>query len=370
MPMSKKPVFMPGRAGCPSVLLAAVLAAMVGMTGPAAASGTVASAGSGSVAAAEKASRPVMAADAPGPGQAAVPPAGDARIRLLVAHPVVAGLARQLLAGSTRFELVPVVPARLPAGRIPALLAGRGQQALLAEAVRAEAVLSLRSVWPDDQLYPLARRANIRLIEIDVANPVEGDLPGISLLPSEDAGEGRGGAGDDGGKDAGGAGTKTGVLFSQPWQDPANLARMAALMADALARLEPAEAGRLQANRQAIAHRLQQAQAAATARLARADDVSVLLLSPRLQVLAAALQLEPLPWQPPARASGLAQALDEVLAGGQVRVVLAHARLDEALAARIEQAGARLVVLSENAADPVAALVEAMQAVSGALAGQ
>ena len=25
MPMSKKPVFMPGRAGCPSVLLAAVL---------------------------------------------------------------------------------------------------------------------------------------------------------------------------------------------------------------------------------------------------------------------------------------------------------------------------------------------------------
>lgn len=120
MPMSKKPVFMPGRAGCPSVLLAAVLAAMLGMTGPAAASAAAA--------AAEQTSRPVTAAEAPAPGQAAVQPAGNARIRLLVAHPVVAGLARQLLAGSTRFELVPVVPARLPAGRIPALLAGRGCQ--------------------------------------------------------------------------------------------------------------------------------------------------------------------------------------------------------------------------------------------------
>lgn len=274
-------------------------------------------------------------------------------LRVLVAHPVVRGLARQICEG-TSIQLHTVVPERLPASRQPSYLAGRGLDALLAAAADAQAVLGLRSVWPDDQLYPLARRANIRIVEIDAANPVEGDLPGISI-----------GGGTD---SIHGAGLQsTGVLTAQPWQHSANLARMATLIAEALARLAPGQAQRLHANAAVIHHRLQQAEADTHLALARADSVDVLLLSPRVQVLANALQLDVLPWQPPADDAGLVPSLTLALQTHRPRVVLSHSQPDAAVAQAITQAGAVLVVLAENAPDPVQALAQAMHAIATAM---
>lgn len=274
-------------------------------------------------------------------------------LRVLVAHPVVRGLARQICEG-TSIQPHAVVPERLPASRQPSYLAGRGLDALLATAADAQAVLGLRSAWPDDQLYPLARRANIRIVEIDVANPVEGDLPGISIVGGTDSGHGAVSQG-------------AGVLTAQPWQHSANLARMATLMAEALARLAPDQAQRLHANAAAIHHQLQQAEADTHRALARADSVDVLLLSPRVQVLAHALQLDVLPWQPPADDAGLVASLTLALQTHQPRVVLSHNQPDAAVAQAITQAGATLVVLAENAPDPVQALAQAMRAIATAM---
>ncbi|MDO5085994.1 MAG: zinc ABC transporter substrate-binding protein [Comamonadaceae bacterium] len=291
-------------------------------------------------------------ATAPSASPATAPAA--APLRVLAAHPVVHGLAQQLLQGSG-IELLRMAPARLPANRLPAYLAGRGQDELLAAAAQAQAALTLRSIWPDDQLYPLARRANIRIVEIDVAHPIEGDLPGVTLPAHQ---------GDQG--DAPGHAAAS-VLHNPPWQDSANLARMATLMADALARLAPEAAPRLQANLAAIQQRLQQAEAQASRTLAQASDVSVLLLSPRMQALATALQLEAVPWQAPEKDNTLPKALAQALAREKPRAVLAHAAPAEAVAQAIAASGAQLVVLSESAPDPVAALAEAMQAIAQAM---
>ncbi|RMX10261.1 metal ABC transporter substrate-binding protein [Vandammella animalimorsus] len=299
------------------------------------------------------------AASAPANASAAAPSASPAAapaaapLRVLAAHPVVHGLAQQLLQGSG-IELLRMAPARLPANRLPAYLAGRGQDDLMAAAAQAHAALTLRSIWPDDQLYPLARRANIRIVEIDVANPIEGELPGLTL-PAAALG------------DAASAPSASAVLRHPPWQDSANLARMATLMTDALARLAPQAAPRLQANLAAIQQRLQQAEAQASRALAQASDVSVLLLSPRMQALASALQLEAVPWQAPEKDDALPQALAQALAREKPRAVLAHAAPDDAVAQAIAASGAQLVVLSESAPDPVAALAGAMQAVAQAL---
>ncbi|WP_343293015.1 zinc ABC transporter substrate-binding protein [Vandammella animalimorsus] len=292
-------------------------------------------------------------ATAPSASPATTPATAPAAapLRVLAAHPVVHGLAQQLLQGSG-IELLRMAPARLPANRLPAYLAGRGQDELLAAAAQAQAALTLRSIWPDDQLYPLARRANIRIVEIDVAHPIEGDLPGVTLPAHQGDATGH---------------TAASVLHNPPWQDSANLARMATLMADALARLAPEAAPRLQANLAAIQQRLQQAEAQASRALAQASDVSVLLLSPRMQALATALQLEAVPWQAPEKDDALPKALAEALARGKPRAVLAHAAPDDAVAQAIAASGAQLVVLSESAPDPVAALAEAMQAVAQAL---
>ena len=47
-------------------------------------------------------------------------------------------------------------------------------------AQQADAVIGVRSIWRDDPLYPMARRSNIRIVEIDAARPVDGALPGIA----------------------------------------------------------------------------------------------------------------------------------------------------------------------------------------------
>ena len=164
-----------------------------------------------------------------------------------------------------------------------------------------------------------------------------------------------------------GAASDSGLLNNPPWQDSANLARMAALMVNALSRLAPEAAPRLQANLTQINQRLQQAVSQTSRTLAEAEQLSVLLLSPRMHVLANALQLEPVSWQIPENDAELPAALAQALAQGKPRVALTHTAPDEAAARLIEESGAKLVILSENADDPVTALINAMQAIREAM---
>ncbi len=100
--------------------------------------------------------------------------------QVLTTLPVTHSLASALLDG-TAVQLKRAAPANLPASRQPSYFSGRGGASLEKAAQQADAVIGVRSIWRDDPLYPMARRSNIRIVEIDAARPVDGALPGIAV---------------------------------------------------------------------------------------------------------------------------------------------------------------------------------------------
>lgn len=205
----------------------------------------------------------------PLPALAATPAAAQsAPVTVLASLPVTHALAERLLR-DTEVKLQQVAPANLPASRQASFFAGRGAGGLAKAAGQADAVIDLRSIWSDDPLYPLARRSNIRIVEIDAARPVDGALPGIALRPGSD-------------------------LHAYPWLNPTNLGRMADVLASDLERLAPGAAATIQANLATLKKQLLEATASNETRLAKADNLSVISLSERLGYLLAGLNLDPL----------------------------------------------------------------------------
>ncbi len=199
---------------------------------------------------------------------------------VLAAHPIVVSLAETLSEG-TGIEVVRAVPANLPYTRWASYFDRRGAAALRRDAERADAVLTLRSLWADDPLYPLARRANIRIVEIDAAQPVDGALPGIAMQAAA--------------RNASNPGTPP--IAAQPWLSPSNLGRMADIVAADLQRLAPEARQALAQNLAVFKQRLVALTAQAEATLASAPNVSVIVLSDRLDYLVSALNLDKVPFE-------------------------------------------------------------------------
>lgn len=269
--------------------------------------------------------------------QAATPAATSAATsatpaRLLVAHPVVASLTQAVVQGTGIAVLRPV-PETLPANRQLAFFGSRGAAGLAQAARQADAVIALRSIWPDDPLFPLARRQNIRLIEIDAARPLDASLPGIALREGADP------------------------AAALPWLDAVNLGRMADVIAADVSRLVPHARPRLQDNVAALRQRLLAVTAQSEARLARAANLSVFSLSDRLDYLVSGFNLDLVgtdsreddaAWTPEALAA-LAQRLRE----GAVAAALHHREPPPAVAQAVQEAGARLIVLQTEGRDPL-----------------
>ncbi|MBD0682659.1 metal ABC transporter substrate-binding protein [Pseudomonas sp. PSB11] len=257
-------------------------------------------------------------------------------LRVLASLPITCGLGEVLLKG-TDVSLERAAPANLPGSRQTAYFTGRGAAALAKMASGADAVIGLRSLWPDDPLYPISRRSNIRIIEVDAARPVDGALPGIAVQP----------------------GSKVDGLNSQPWLASNNMGRMADVMAADLVRLAPAAKPAIEANLATLKQRLLKLSADSEARLAAADNLSVMSLSDHLGYLIGGLNLELVgldarpdaEWTPEAL-----KVLGATLKDNDVAVVLHHRQPSDAVKAAITEAGSRLVVLSVDAADPVAEL--------------
>ncbi|MDG4017202.1 metal ABC transporter substrate-binding protein [Pseudomonas aeruginosa] len=274
----------------------------------------------------------------PLPALAATPAAAQsAQVTVLASLPVTHALAERLLR-DTEVKLQRVAPANLPASRQASFFAGQ-----------ADAVIDLRSIWSDDPLYPLARRSNIRIVEIDAARPVDGALPGIALRPGSD-------------------------LHAYPWLNPTNLGRMADVLASDLERLAPGAAATIQANLATLKKQLLEATASNETRLAKADNLSVISLSERLGYLLAGLNLDPLDVEIQADDGWTEtniQAFAEELKSEDIALVLHHRQPPKPLADAIAASGARLVVVDTEAADPVAGLESDMKAiVEGLLAGK
>jgi ABC-type Zn uptake system ZnuABC Zn-binding protein ZnuA len=257
-------------------------------------------------------------------------------LRVLASLPITYGLGEVLLKG-TDVNLERAAPANLPGSRQTAYFTGRGAPTLAKLATDADAVIGLRSLWADDPLYPISRRSNIRIVEVDAARPVDGALPGIAVQP----------------------GNKVDGLSSQPWFSSNNMGRMADVMAADLVRLAPEAKPKIEANLAALKQRLLKFSADSEARLASADNLSVMSLSDHFGYLIGGLNLELISLDARPDAEWTAEALKQLgvtLKDNDVAVVLHHRQPSEAVKAVIAEAGSRLVVLSVDAADPVAEL--------------
>lgn len=98
------------------------------------------------------------------------------------------------------------------------------REAFFALAKGADAVLTVGSAWPGDPLYRWARRADIRVVNIDATRPLDGYGAGVPLIEVE------------------------GKPSPYVWRGPANLARMAAIVADDLCRIAPVDAETVRRN--------------------------------------------------------------------------------------------------------------------------
>ncbi|MBD8621955.1 metal ABC transporter substrate-binding protein [Pseudomonas sp. CFBP 13727] len=266
-------------------------------------------------------------------------------VKVLASLPITYGLG-QLLLKDSGVQLHRAAAANLPGSRQNAYFTGRGAEALAGLAGAADAVIGLRSLWPDDSLYPLARRSNIRIVEIDAARPVDGVLPGIAVQPGVSG------------------------LNSQPWLSSNNMGRMADVMAADLVRLAPAAKPRIDANLAALKQQLLKLSADSEARLAKADNVSVVSLSDRFAYLAAGLNLDTVATQvlndeqwDTAQLENLSMTLKD----NDVALVIDHRQPPEAVKAVITAAGSKLLVLAEESDDPIADLQAHMSAVIQAL---
>ena len=264
-------------------------------------------------------------------------------VRILASLPITYGLGELLLKDSN-VTLERAAAANLPGSRQSAYFSGRGAPALHKLATNADAVIGLRSVWSDDPLYPMARRSNIRIVEVDAALPVDGSLPGIAVQP---------GVHSDG-------------LNSQPWLTSNNMGRMADVIAADLVRLAPDAKPKIEANLAGLKQRLLKLSADSEAQLAKADNLAVVSLSDRLDYLIGGLNLERVEvdhkgdetWTPESL-----QALTQTLKDNEVALVLDHRQPAAAVKAAIAEGGSELVVVTADGADPVAELQDTIDAI-------
>ena len=269
-------------------------------------------------------------------------------VRILASLPITYGLGELLLKDSN-VTLERAAAANLPGSRQSAYFSGRGAPALHKLATHADAVIGLRSLWSDDPLYPMARRSNIRIVEVDAARPVDGSLPGIAVQP---------GAHVDG-------------LNSQPWLTSNNMGRMADVIAADLVRLAPDAKPRIEANLASLKQRLLKLSADSEAQLAKADNLTVVSLSDRLDYLIGGLNLERVEvdhkgdeaWTPEAL-----QALSQTLKDQGVALVLDHREPSAEVKKAIAEGDSTLVVIVADGTDPVAELQGNIAAIIKALA--
>lgn len=265
----------------------------------------------------------------------------EADLRVLTSLPITYGLASALLKNTT-VQLERAAPASLPGSRQPSYFSGRGSARMAELAANTDAVIGLRSIWPQDPLYAQARRNNIRVVEVDAAYPVDGVLPGIALRSNGENG-----------------------LDSQPWLASSNLGRMADVIAADLVRLAPDEKATIGTNLAEIKQRLLKLTAGNQIRLAELDNLTVVALSDGFDYLISGLNLDQIILGDASSAE--ANQLGEQLKQNDVALVVSNKAPEAELEQTIAASGAHLLVLDEDSTDPIDDLERKTSALISAL---
>ncbi|WP_036546146.1 hypothetical protein [Nitrincola lacisaponensis] len=177
--------------------------------------------------------------------------------RVVSVMPVVHLIAQELLQ-DTGIDVVFLAPERLPINRISGWLRRVDSQSL----TEADVVITVESVWPSLELYPLMRTLSIRTIPIDLATELSPG--GARVLMRPDA-----------------------ALESEFfWLDLNNLTQMINVAARDLGRVWPEHATTIDQNRFALQRAIQQTQIRIDNQLAESGVTTLSLADERLMPLA------------------------------------------------------------------------------------
>lgn len=138
------------------------------------------------------------------------------RGKILVSMDFTEALAKALTVNTT-IKVIRVIPPGYSPDTHSYYLK-KNQQSFGQHAQDGDAVISIMGAWPGDPLYPSARKANIRIVPIDIVAPLDGSQAGVAL-PSN--------------------GHQTDGDLFHVWNSPGNCARMADIAASDLVRLFP-----------------------------------------------------------------------------------------------------------------------------------
>ncbi len=242
------------------------------------------------------------------------------------------------LARETAIE-VRAAPAALPGMQQLARAFTRQAAAIGGELERADAVVSIASVWPEDPLFREARARNIRVVHIDAARSLARGAASITLIARPVS-------------NVPWRGAKAGQGDSPwAWFSPSNAIRMAEIIAADIKRLAPEDEARIEANLVAFTREIQALRAEYDAKFLTLDNPAIFALTDHFVYLTNEFGLfiegylveDDVLWSP-ADFDGLAQFIEE----RGVRQVLHHWQPAEPVAAAITKAGASLLVLDDG----------------------
>ncbi len=260
---------------------------------------------------------------------------------VLVGHPLTVGLAERLFE-NTPIEIMAAAPKNLPAGRQLNYYENRGKDELANLSRKADIVLTVRSIYAQDYLYPHARRHNIRLIPIDIATPIDGSQSGVALIDLP-------------------------IVQHQVWLNPDSLGAMINLLAREMSAYSPELKAQISDNAAREQKRLLALSDNMEHFLSEQNNEPVFLIfNPELSYLAQGLQAFSILAELPTPDNY--EELATLIRKNEVNLALYHSKLDAEQTAFLKEHGVKLIVVSRlKSDDPISQLEALYQEIQAAL---
>ncbi|MCP4753229.1 MAG: zinc ABC transporter substrate-binding protein [Proteobacteria bacterium] len=199
-----------------------------------------------------------------------------------------------------------------------------------------DAVVTIRGIWRDDPLYPFARKANIRVVEIDASRPFDPALTGVSVMPFPAT------------KGNSTVGCRTDKVSPYIWLSLSNASKMAEIVALDLKRLSPKDAATIDGNLNEVKRRLFRLKADFEDSFAGIENLDISALTEKFVYLTADFNIHVVGYlvkDDNELTKNDLERLTRFLVENEVKVVIHQRSLNARIIRTVEQAGAKLVML-------------------------